>query len=538
MNDKTAGREDRRQYRTETGFKITECFMQYLTAALAVALCVALAFYVSNGYYRIGEDKFIAYRNIMLTGSAALFAVLIPYAFFFLKEHRRFPISLTDGFVLAYLILSGISVVAGGFYKDALWGFPGWNMGLMSQAGFVLLYFFLSRFGKYYRIMLPVMCMTACAVYILGILNRLLIDPLGFYDGLTYYQETQFLSTLGQSSWYGSFLAVTLPVGIGSFLYADGAVWRAAGGCMMLSGFCTLVTQNSDSAYFALAGMIIVFFTVSSHSLKLMCRFMTMLTVLFASGKLMYFLMQLHPNPAFEPDFVTRLMWTSQVTWALLILCLAVTVLMNIMAFRGCRYPEALMGRLRLIVPVSAIVAAVGLVCVIILQEKGALPEAVSGKLMNIPYFNWGSQWGNSRGIIWSFSVKMFLEADTVHKLLGVGPDCFHSYVAARYSAQQDLYWGSMQLTNAHNEWMTSLINVGILGTIAYMGIYVTAIRRFFRKYRLNLLLVGITASCVSYMLYNFFCYQQVLCTPYVFMLMGTGEYILRQAVDETPPNG
>ena len=73
------------------------------------------------------------------------------------------------------------------------------------------------------------------------------------------------------------------------------------------------------------------------------------------------------------------------------------------------------------------------------------------------------------------------------------------------------------------------MINGGILGAVAYAGIYVTQIRRCLRGWRQNALLLGIAASCVSYMCYNFFCYQQVLCTPFIFILMGIGEYILRQ---------
>ena len=101
-------------------------------------------------------------------------------------------------FVLAYLLLAGASVVSGGFYEDALWGAFGWNMGFLTQVSFVLLYLYLSRFGKYYRVMLWALCLAATVVFGIGILHRLMIDPVGFYDGLTNDQKAQFLSTLGQ----------------------------------------------------------------------------------------------------------------------------------------------------------------------------------------------------------------------------------------------------------------------------------------------------------------------------------------------------
>jgi O-antigen ligase len=123
----------------------------------------------------------------------------------------------------------------------------------------------------------------------------------------------------------------------------------------------------------------------------------------------------------------------------------------------------------------------------------------------------------------------MISEESPGHRIFGVGPDCFNSYAKAYHRDEVKLMWGDKLLTNAHNEWLTMLINGGVLGAAAYVGIYVTAAVRFLRGRGRNYLLTGIAASCVSYMCYNFFCYQQVLCTPFIFILMGIGEYILRR---------
>lgn len=514
-----------------SGLEAAGRLIEYLLTLTIVILCLVLAFYTKDGYHQIGNAKFAAYRNIMVIGYTILFTALVPYAVLWLAEHRKPKVSVTDGCVLAYLLLSGIAAVSGGFYKDAVWGYTGWNMGFVSQFSFVLLYLFLSRFGKYYRLIVTVLCAAACGVYMIGILHRLSIDPIGFYEGLTNAQKAQFLSTLGQASWYGSFLAVTLPVGIGEFIFTGKKVWRILSGIFVAIGFCTLVTQNSDSAYLALVGALVIFFMICAADRERMCRFMGMLTLLFAAGKIMYVLMRIQPNPEFKADFVTGMMWTSGVTWMLLAVCLLATVWLHVIGRRidSSEYPANLMRRICRITPAAAVAVITGVILVIILQTRGALPKMISDRLADISYFNWNDKWGNGRGSIWSFSIKMFAQADIRQKLFGVGPDCFHSYVAAFYNEEQALYWGSKQLTNAHNEWMTSLINVGISGTVSYIGIYVTAVRRFYRRHQHNLLLAGIAASCVSYMCYNFFCYQQVLCTPFIFLLMGIGEYILRK---------
>lgn len=520
------------------GTVVTGKIVEYVLAAVVMALCIVVPLYARDGYHQIGNAKFDAYRFVMAGGSVLLLAVAAPYLFFWFKERRKAHLSATDWFVFAYALFTGISVLSGGFYEDVIWGSFGWNMGLMSQASFVLLYFFLSRFGRYGRVMVTALCVVACIVYVIGILHRMMFDPIGFYDGLENYQKAQFLSTLGQATWYGSFLAVTLPVGIGVFIQSNTKVWKVLSGIYTALGFCTLVTQNSDSAYFALAGALVVLFIISTKRRRSMCRFMGVLTLFFGAGKMMYFLMQIHPNPDLQVDFITKVMWTSKVTWILFFVCCAATVVMcitgkeNQSGKRKDSQDESMerAGKiLRRAVPVMAMAAVAGIVLVIFLQARGALPEAVSGRLDDISYFNWNDDWGNGRGRIWRFSVKIFSEEDAVRKLFGVGPDGFSSYVSARYSAEEELLWGEKVLTNAHNEWLNILINGGILGAAAYLGIYVTAIRRCLGNFKEDVLLAGIAAAGMSYMCYNFFCYQQVLCTPFIFMLMGLGEHILRR---------
>ena len=533
MDKQLVSEEDKKNQQPGSGLKMTGRLAESLFVALVIVMCVVLAFYAKDGYHQIGEAKCIAYRNVMVVGCGIMTFVTAVYIICTLKVHKKYTISVTDGCVLAYLVLSCVAAVSGGFYEDVLWGFYGWRMGLMAQLSFVLLYFFASRFGKHYRLIIAALLAVTCVVYGIGILHRLLIDPIGFYDGLTNWNKTMFLSTLGQSSWYGSFVAVTLPVGMGVFLYSDKKLWTIISGIFMTIGFCTLVTQNSDSAYFGLAGAFIVFIMISAEELGKMYRFMLAITLFFASAKVMYSLMLLHPNPEFKADFVTRLMWASSVTWVLLMLCIIVPAVLYFMGggiINSHKYPAALMARLCRFAPAAAGVVFVGMSLVIILQARGALPQGISDRLAGISYFNWGNEWGNGRGRIWSFSFKVFKEADIRHKLFGVGPDCFNSYITAHYGEETARLWIETQLTNAHNEWMTSMVNVGIIGTVAYLGIYVTAIRRFFRQHRSNFMLIGIAAAIVSYMCYNFFCYQQVLCTPFVFLLMGLGEYLLRES--------
>lgn len=210
--------------------------MEFVLAATMIAMCVAVSFYAKDGYHQIGNAKFEAYRLVMSIGFSLFLLLGICYIINMIWQKKPWLLSVTDGFAFAYLLFSTIAVVSGGFYEDALWGSFGWNMGWMSQLSFVLIYFAVSRFGRYYRVILGAFCGSAFVVFVIGILHRLMIDPIGFYEGLEGYQMAQFLSTMGQATWYASFLVVALPVGVAVFLFAEKSgggfwavfIWRQA----------------------------------------------------------------------------------------------------------------------------------------------------------------------------------------------------------------------------------------------------------------------------------------------------------------------
>lgn len=522
----------KKEKKSSAGFEwiIVAPAMEYVLTATMCAVCLAVAFYAKNGYNQIGNAKFEAYKVVTLIGFGLFLALWVCFFANFLWQKKQWKLSVTDGFVLAYLLLSTAAVFSGGFYEDALWGSFGWNMGWMSQVSFVLIYFALSRFGRYYRVILSVFCGSAFVVFVIGILHRLMIDPIGFYEGLQGYQMAQFLSTLGQATWYASYLAVALPVGVAVFLFAEKKVWRILSGIYITAGFATLVTQNSDSAYFAFAGCMLVYFLLCVESREALNRFAEVCTLFFAAGKAMFFLMQIHPNPDLEYDFVTRILLEGKITWALLGLCLVWDIYLYLR--REQDYFAARLRWVKKAVLVGTAFCIIVVVCLIVLQTKGVFSGKFGELLGSISYFNWSKEWGNGRGRIWSFATRVFAAESPIHKLFGVGPDCFCRYTMTAHREEVNLYWGDKVLTNAHNEWMTTLVNVGILGAAAYIGIFVTAIRRFLKAWRQDYLLAGAAASAVSYMAYNFFCYQQVCCTPFVFLMLGVGEYLLKGRQD------
>ena len=78
-------------------------------------------------------------------------------------------------------------------------------------------------------------------------------------------------------------------------------------------------------------------------------------------------------------------------------------------------------------------------------------------------------------------------------------------------------YFADSIFTNAHNEWLTTLINLGALGTTAYAAVFLTALR----KYRRNSMAIMLL---FTYGMHSLISFQQVLNTPFFFLLLGVCE--------------
>lgn len=508
--------------------------LEYLVAVFSVVLVVFLPVYLQDGYYKIGNAKYGLYESITKIALPVLLLLGILALIHNSKEWvgKAFlkKLSVLDMFVFLYLTLAVLSSLLSQ-YKDKVWeGYSGWFMGLYSQITFICIYFFLSRYAQNARAILFCLCATAGYVYLLGILNRFLIDPLGVYEGLEPYYILQFLSTLGQSSWYSAFVCTVMPMGIYFFWNGEKRWSRIAGGIFSFLGFSTLVTQNSDSAYIAFLCMMAVFFWFSVESIEKMERFAQVSVLFFASVKVMYVASKIKTdNMLGQLDTLSRFLINGNVTWILLGVSI---VLLGILHY--CRkknvYSQSIMKKIRNVLYIILGIIVVFAVVCLILGAKGLLPANLQAALSQIPYLTWSDSWGNGRGFTWRFTKSMFGDMNWKNKLFGVGPECFPYYGYDYASADLNAKWGNNILTNAHNEWFTAVINYGLAGGIAYAGIFVSAAARFAKKAVNSPLLIGIIACIAAYAGHNVFCYQTVLCTPFIFLLMGIGEWYARKS--------
>jgi len=447
-----------------------------------------------------------------------------------ISKATNYNINALDIAVGLYFICTTISFLCSPFKEKGLWGANGWSMGYLSQLLFVLIYFMIAKGWKYRKWAVWLLLSASVIVFLVAVLHRFDVDVLNIYGSLDLKYKVLFLSTIGQSSWYSSFLCTVFPVGLYLFFISGNKKVRRAAGAYSAIAMCSLVTQNTDSAFMALFAVMMVLFYLSYENKKK--QFYETVILVFGSFCFMGMCQRIFADRAIPLDTLSLFMSQSAVMWILLAAATVGYIVVCDKYNKQNTEAENTAGRRVAFWLMLGTIGAgvIGTIIFIVLNTNGFLLERFGFQSTN-NYLLFDTQWGNGRGFSWQFAVASFAEFPFIRKLIGVGPDCFSAYVSSvpEYLEQMKAFWGDLVLTNAHNEYLTKLYNLGIIGLLSYVGMLVTAVWMFLKYRNKNLILPAFALCTVSYMVHNIFCYEQVCCTPFFYILIGIGSSLIHK---------
>lgn len=510
-------------------------FLRALVTVYTVLILGILPLYFEQGYTHIGTDKSTFFRTATIMMGRCIIPVLLIAGVSTLimkvrKRHKGEAVTFApkmnsvDCFALVYAAVVVISYLCTDYRETALWGAKGWYMGLIPHLALVAVYFLVSRFLLRAEWMLYICMAVSGATFVLGCLNRFDVWPIPMENsGLPSY-----ISTIGNINWFCGYIVSVLFVGVGLLWLEQGtAKWRE----ILLSlyvylGFGALVTQGSDSGIFTLAAVLVVMFVLSARAKEdqIMRRFwwigllcaaacLSVLTVRLLFPQRMNYttgmvdLLTYSPVPAILAMVAMGSLWYSgkksaKKVWSLAEkgICVAVPLLLGIF------------------------------VMMIIMNTRN--PGSL-GALSQKSVFTFTDQWGSNRGATWQFGLEVFGEQDVLHKLVGVGPDCMADYLYKGSSddlrTDVEKVFLNQRLTNAHNEMLTVLVNVGICGMIAFGGMLICLLRKLVKSFEDNPPAAACGLCLLGYIANNIWSFQQTLNISTIFVIMSIGAYLLRQ---------
>ena len=508
-------------------------------------MIVVLPFYFTDGYAMIGTDKFnFFYKGTCIMGIFFLI-FWIPYIVSKAMLLRRAGgmgrikqellkgcknLSVTDWFVFGY----GVAVILSYLFSqyktgtalgDAFVGVNRWYLGLRTQLLLVAVYFAVSRFCPPKKWLPALSIPVTLVTFTLGYLNR--FDVRLFEMKNT---TNEFISTIGNMNWYCGYMVIIFFGGV-YYLWSmsEEKTWvNAVLGIWMTVGFATLVTQGSRSGLLTLVVMLLVLYLFSMKGTeKLLLFFACCMSLGFACMVTCVFRSFLPERFNYEDGLMDLLTYSPMAFVVSVVACL-MCLLLVFLQKKG-KFPVKAFSVLGYIVCVGAVLA---LVTFVVLGLMNTARPGSLGRLSEISALTFNKEWGSNRGATWAAGFQCFTEQGLLGKLFGVGPDSMALYLHSNANEELQLMlkecFKGRTLTNAHCEWLTTLVNNGLLGMVCYAGLFVSAVMRFLKAGKTNAMVGACGFAVLAYIVNNLFSFQQAMSAVTIFMVLGMGEAYIR----------
>lgn len=426
---------------------------------------------------------------------------------------------LVDWFVLAYLLGVIISYIGAVDRQTAFWGVDTWYMGLVAQLLFVGIYFGISRGYQEIKYLRVLAAAVGVLVGSIVILQRFGIDVGYFYRGFDEDVKLDFVTTLGQVTWSSSYISILLIAGMGIYYLSERKREKIFWGSCIGIGFATEMLLNSDSGIIAVFAALMVMLWLAVGSRKRLLALVEMGMMALAAAAAVGILERIFGERMIPIDAVYLKVAQSGIIYVLL----AAAALFYLMVRKDWIHGDVKRGTIRIIRAVYMLFVCLGIVgaaVLFILHGKGYYSGSPTEN-----YFRFTIWWGNSRGFIWRTGAAVFADFSIWRKLFGCGPDCFTPYSYQLMGDAINEFWHNQIVPNVHNEWFNGVINYGIVGGAAYLGIFLSAAYRLMKSAleESDAVTFGIGLAAAGYIAHNVLCYQQIIGTPLIFILMGIG---------------
>ncbi len=450
-------------------------FLGLLCKLYLAALLVALPLYTGEGYWYLGKTKYMLFQNISLLCLGIWLAAGLSIGIWSAAKRvgRQTPekgslrpeFSMADWAVAAYGVCVLLSAL-GSDYGDLAWtGYEGWYMGAVSQLLFVGIYFFVSR--RYDGGRLPLYLGEAALflVTLFGLLHRLGIDPLRLliYWNYQNWEYSHMLSTLGNINWLCGYYSVALAFSVVHFLREGRLGRKLLLYVVNVAAFVLLGVQGSQGGLLILAVCVAGCMWLGRKSAAVLAKLWALLAGFFLCMPLMGLGMKLRGNKAAvvaDGNVFARVEWYAWIIAG--VVCIAACLWL---AKKGHILGDWIHHRL------------------VKIAFSGGVAVCLAAALFVLSRHGIDDSFGNGRGFLWRIALEGFGEADVKTKLLGAGPDCYGVAVFGRLGAGTDVWkgehWEGAVYTNAHNEFLSQLCNVGILGTLSYLAIFLAGLWRY-----------------------------------------------------------
>ncbi len=435
----------------------------------------------------------------------------------------------TDICFIALIFIMTLSVLFADYQYEALWGSRGRFNGLVLWLMFFIAYWLVTRFYHFKKWHLYAYLIAACLPEIWGITDFFLLDPFHFHEGAAANYIYTFVSSVGNINTYTNMVALHLGASAALFVLAKGK-WEMilSGSALAIASFA-IIMGISDNGILA-AGAVFAFLPfVAWNSRRDIVRYFIVLSM-FATSIIVTAQLTIGRATMADCDggsvFVTIGKTTAGIT---LMIAVWVLTIILILVFKKAAGQEEKSVRCAKRAWTILVVLGMAAVLAVYIDANSGNHSEIWAPYQNILIFS--DTWGTGRGINWRFAWEYFTkDAGLLKKLFGYGPDTYYIITMDRFKhAMRDAGYGIFD--SAHNEYIEYLTTIGILGTLAYLGVLITGVRQMLKKSK-DRFAIACGFAVLAYGVQAVVNIAIPITTPIYMMLLYVGISITKESVD------
>ena len=404
-----------------------------------------------------------------------------------LKENLKWSnlktkLTKTDICFIALIFIMTLSVIFADYQYEALWGSRGRFNGLVLWLMFFIAYGLVTRFYHFKKWHLYAYLIAACLPEIWGITDFFLLDLFGFHVNTEPKYIYTFVSSVGNINTYTNMVALHLGASAVLFVLSDTKRELLLTCTTLVISSLAIVMGISDNGLLAAAAVFAFLPFAGWNARKNIARFFIALSIFMTS---VVITAQLTIGRATMADCDGGSVFvTIGKTKAIIFLTIALWIFAIVLSFRFrkevMQTVEEKTTRIARRIWLGLFLAVILIVVLVFVDANTGKHPEIWSAYRNVLIF--GDGWGTGRGFNWRLAWEFFTkDASLLQKIIGYGPDTYYIITMDRYKhAMRDAGYGIFD--SAHNEYLEYLTTIGILGTLAYLGVLATSLRQMLKK--------------------------------------------------------
>ena len=465
-----------------------------------ILCCLPLV--IHNGYYDITETKTVCFA--VSAGVCLVLFVLFGGDVFAEKVKktvkRQQKLLPTDTAFLLFFVSFAVSALLSDYRKAVFLGQNGRYQGVLTVLAYLAVYFAVSLRFKKSAVITAGAALAFSAVCIFAALNAFGFDPLGIYLELNDKNKAQFLTTIGNVNFYGSYVCLLFPTVIFGFCVSQKKAFTVFFALCASAGAAGAVFTASESFAVGFAAALAVMPVFLFDNRKALRRFASGGIFLIWFMKLILLIYEKRADTLVKPSVLLKTFLNPAFAAAVTVLLAALLILT-----RGGRQAPAKLKKIYLI----AAAALVFLIIAAFVAANTFLKNSDLGALEQ--YLKITDSWGTNRGRTWKYCIDKFGDYSFGEKLFGKGPETL-----SMLTDNSGMY-KTKHLDQAHNEFLHYLMTVGIAGLASYLALIGGTVRAVLKELKNEPLAQALLCGCIGYWAQSFFNIAQPFSTPAMF---------------------